>query len=158
MSGPNFAFGLRFLQDRQAEFVRAGLAVYLRVKNFDESSFSGARLGFAFSPTGSAGTTDILITPPPEVIDYRSREAEAIPLQVEFKIEKKFVISHTFVIARAQQMGYTDFREVFRSKTVVGFVYETRVYSIDSVLTDTSSGDIIKWNIIAYAVEKGPTT
>lgn len=158
MSGPNFAFGLRFLADRHAEYTRAGLAVSLRIKNFDESSFSGARLGFAFAPTGGqSGTTDILIQPPPEVTDYRSTQ-EGLELKTEFKIEKKFVISHTWVQGRQQQLGYTDPREVFRSKTVVGLVYDQRVYSIDSVLTDSASGEFIRWNIIAYAVERGPTT
>jgi hypothetical protein len=155
---PDFSFGLRFMQDAQQRFVRAGLAVYLRVKNFDAANVAGARLGFAWTPTGSnVGTTDILIDPPPEEFDVKS-EDDGLPLENEYKIKKKFVISHTWVLARAAQMNYTDPYQVFRSNNVVGLVYSNRLYAIDSLLADDSSGSTIRWYVIANAVEGGVTT
>jgi hypothetical protein len=154
----DFSFGLRFLQDNQARFARAGLAVALRVHNFDETKFAGARLGFVWTPTGGpGGTTDLVIDPPPEVIDVASKDV-GIELQNEYVITKKFTISHTWVLARQQQFHYSDPYQVFRSNSVVGLVYNSRLYAIDSVLSDDSSGSIIKWYVTANAVEKGVTT
>lgn len=155
----DFSFGLRYMQDNHQRFVRAGLAVVLRVKNFDSDAMEAGRLGFIWTPTGGTtpGTSDIVISPPPDVIDVASKD-EGIELQNEYKITKKFTISHTFVLNRMAQMGYTDPYQVFRSKTVLGLVYNSRLYAIDSVLSDDSSGDMIRWYITANAVEKGATT
>lgn len=153
---PGFSpWAIRRVQDCHLSFSKPGLKVYLRVKNAEDSSMDYVRLGFQWSPTGAQATgyTDILIQPPPDVVAVSANMIGVSGGRLTLGANH-FIISHTFVLNRMATMGYTDARQVFRDKSVIGFVYDRRIFAIEDLLPDSISDQHIRWDVTANMVEE----
>lgn len=153
--------GMRYLQDSHQRFVRGGLQAFLRVKNFNEDNPPDGltdfiEVGFAFAPTGGqdVGTTDILIDPPPEIQDISLHNIGILGGRLNLG-SKTFIVSHTFVRNQlialgmdplAPGAGYAVWRDR-DGKKAVGIVYDTRIYSIESVVHKEIGGETINWKL-----------
>jgi hypothetical protein len=152
-----FGAGVRFLQDAHMRFFQGGLQVYLRVKNFDDSQADFVRLGFQYSPTGQpSGFTDVLITPPPQVVDVSLHNISVSQGRLLFGA-RHFYISHTFVRQRMATQGYTDPYKVFRDPLVVGLYYNQRLFSIESLTHQEMSGETVYWDAVCNGQEPAVT-
>ena len=146
--------GQRFLFDSHQRYTRNGLQAFLRVKNFVEDDTSEGptdfiEVGFAYAPTGTTavGTTDIPIMPPPSVQDISLRDIGLLNGRLNFG-SKIFIVSHTFVRQQLLALGITDGYAVWRDrdgKKAVGIVYDSRIYSIESIKHKEIGGETINW-------------
>lgn len=164
--GVPFSSGMQWIFDQHQRFVRSGLIVYLRVKNFPEGS-QNLEVGVpvaAASPT--AGYTDFRIDPPPNVQDISMHNlgmAAQAGVRLNFG-SKIFTISNTWV--EAQIVGIekdfgdviTDPYDIFRTRggngNVVGLVYQGRMHDISAITTRQAAGGTISWKIVGNAHEQ----
>lgn len=170
MSGaPPFGFGLQFLLDNHQRFVRSGLKVYLRVKNFPEvgDALEVGVPGYAPADTADAqvGYTDYLIQPPPNVQDI-SMHNLAMAAQAGLKLNfgsKIFTISNSFVddqialILAKSGTKITDPIEVFRDRdgngNALSIIYQGRTHDIGPITSRQVSGRTVSWKVIGKALE-----
>lgn len=153
---PGFSpWAIRRVQDCHLEFSKPGLKVYLRTKNVVDNNMDYVRLGFQWAPTGAQqkGITDTLITPPPDVKAVSSHMIGISGGRLTLGAHH-FLISHTFVKNQMAALGYTDPRQVFRDKSVIGIVYDRRIFSIEDLLPDSISDQTIRWDVTANMVEE----
>ena len=164
--GIPFSSGVQFIFDQHQRFVRSGLKVYLRVKNFPEQGVN-LEVGVPAADTSPyAGYTDFKIDPPPTVQDV-SMHNLGMAAQAGVKLNfgsKIFTISNTFVLSQIEyvqkQLGedITDPIDVFRTRAgtgnVVGIVYQGRMHDIVYPLSRQASGQTISWKITGNAHEQ----
>jgi hypothetical protein len=151
---PLIPWSSRSIQDFHQRFVNAGLPVFLRLKNSVDDDLPFTTLGFTISGDQvDAGFTDIMISPPPDVMPVNSRNTGIDFARLQFG-PHRFIVSHTWVMQRMQVMGYTDPFSVWRDPSVIGFYYNNRLYAIESIQDVADAGEIINWSIIASASEK----
>lgn len=157
--GIPFGFGLQMLFDASQRFTRAGLPVYLRVKNFkDEGDY--LEVGVPYAPSGTAsfesGTSDILISPPPGVQDVSMHNIGILAGRLNFG-SRIFRVSNSFVEAQMKEYELSDPYSVWRDRDgeykTVGIVYMSRLFSIESILPKAVSGVVINWELICNALE-----
>jgi hypothetical protein len=162
--GGLFLEGVQLLMDGQNRFLRSGLQCSLRVQNF-ASKGNFQEVGVPYTPDPSVvgadqtGFTDILIDPPPEVKDVKSDNKGLDAVRMQFG-SKEFRISHTFV--ENMQQTYPrilDPYDVFRqwdggvdnaapqTASVIGIVYEDRLYSIESINRKSAGARTLTWLI-----------
>src|ERR1700751_5489255 len=102
LMGVPFNSGIQFLYDQHQRFTRAGLVVYLRVKNFQEMG-DNLEVGVPVDgDTPTAGYTDYRVDPPPSVVDISIHNlgvAATAGVQLNFG-SKIFNVSDTFVQAQ----------------------------------------------------------
>jgi hypothetical protein len=144
-----FGAGIRFLLDQHQRWTRAGLPVYLRVKNFDDSGDEYVKLGFQIAPTGGqiTGFDDILIQPPPEVREVSMHNIGLNQSRLRFGA-KYFIISHSFVLKRMQDTEYMDASQVWSDPSLVGLLYDNRLFEIVSINHDETAGETISWTLV----------
>ena len=154
-----FGFGIRRLMDAHQRWVRAGLPVYLRLRNFNLASNPlWSQLGFSVSPSGTnTGTQDILIDPPPYIGVVSQHNIGMSEGKLRFGA-RTFHISHSFVIALMQQLGMTDATLVWRDPSIVGLVVVTTpgalvtapgnlLCDIVQYLPEYGGADIVSWGL-----------
>ena len=161
--GIPFGQGIQFLFDNQQRFTRAGLPVYLRVRNFEDTG-DYLEVGVPYAPSGTAafntGYTDILIDPPPSVQDVSLHNIGILSGRLSFG-SRIFIVSHTFVLNQMNEYGIEDPYEVWRDRTdkqgkkfkVVGILYNSRLFDIVSPTHKEVSGQTINWKIVGNALE-----
>lgn len=153
-----FGAGIRFLEDQQMQWARAGLRAYLRVKNFNDAGQEYVELGFQFSPSGNqiTGFDDIEILPPPEVREVSLHNIGLNNTRLHFGA-RYFIVSHSFVLKRMEELVYTDPYQVWRDPLLVGIIYNSRLFSIESVTHEEVAGETISWALICNAQETEAT-
>lgn len=158
LMGISFASGIQFLFDANQRYVRAGLPVYLRVKNFQDTG-DFIEVGVPFAPTGAAaaqsGYTDILIAPPPAVQDISLHNIGLNSAALRFGA-RNFIISATFVNAQMAQYSITDPYAVFRNRdgyAAVGLLYNDRLFQIESITHREVAGVTINYKLLCNALE-----
>lgn len=147
-------WAIRRVIDSHLSVLKPGLKVYLRVKNANDDEKDYVRLGFQWAPTGTqvTGYTDVLIAPPPDEQPVSEHTIGISGGRLMFGAHR-FLISHTFVMNRANQLGYTDYYKVFRDAYVIGIVYNNRLFAIEEVLPDAVANQIVRWDIVCNAIE-----
>jgi hypothetical protein len=158
--GIPFGQGLQFLVDAQQRYVRAGLPVYLRVKNWAEEG-DYLEVGVPYAPTGNtaetaaAGYTDILIDPPPQVQDVSLHNIGLLAGRLNFG-SRIFLISNSWVLSQMAEFQLTDPYSVFRARDgnqAVGLLYNQRLFSIESLTHKEVAGLTILWKLTCNALE-----
>jgi len=171
--GIPFSFGVRFLYDAHLRYFRPGLPTAIRIRNYETADAGYSEFGFQYSPTGQlqfqAGFTDIVIDPPPEVKEVSLHNIGLNQARLQFGA-KNFIISQTWVLARMNQMQYTDPIQVFRDPSVIGIAYpylgnlqgqlpsasanaQTRLFSIESITHDEIAGETLAYTVLCNATE-----
>lgn len=151
--GLPFGAGVRFLLDANQRLTRAGLAVYLRIKNVDDSNSNFTKFGFQLPQTASGGFTDIKISPPPEVNEVSLHNIGLNQARLHFGA-RTFRVSHTFVLQQMRANQYTDPLQVWRNELVIGLFYDGRLFSIEDVTHEDAAGEIILWKLICNATDQ----
>lgn len=169
--GIPFGSGIQWLMDQHQRFVRSGLLVYLRVKNFQESTpetpVVTLEVGVPVPDTaGDGGYTDITIQPPPNVTDISMHNlgmAAQAGVRLNFG-SKIFTISDSFVQSQMamieQEFGVTieDPIDIFRTRggtgNALGLVYQGRMHEILYPRSRQVSGQTISWQITGNAIEQ----
>lgn len=146
---PFGSFGIRRLLDAHQNFLQAGLPVYLRLKDFtDNPAIDEAGFTFVPSVTGAfVGTQDILIQPQPEIkLVSMHTLAMAQSAGVELRDgARKVTISHSWVLARQRQMGYSTPQQVFNDSSVVGIVSDNLLMEVVNMIHNDIYGNIVSW-------------
>lgn len=158
--GIPFAEGLRMMVDGQQRFMRGGLEVFLRVQNFAPTG-DFQEVGVPYVPTGTAaaetGYKDILIDPPPQVIDVSMHNIGMSAGKLLLGA-RSFVISHTFVRnMRDQNPKIADDIAVWYNwdtqSPVVGIVYENRMHDIVFYTHREVAGETVSWKLTCNRVD-----
>jgi hypothetical protein len=153
-----FAEGMRMMTDGQQSFIRAGLEVYLRLQNFDSSGdFQEMGIPQAATPTSGAGFTDIIIDPPPQVLDVSMHDIGMSGGRLLIGA-RSFIVSHSFVLkVREENPDIPDNIAVWSawdsSATVVGILYENRMHDIVYYTHKEIGGETISWKIFCNRVD-----
>lgn len=155
------------LFDAHQRYTRAGLQVFLRVKNYqDRGDF--AEVGVPFVPTGTlaadTGFVDIPIDPPPAVEEAHMRNVGLLAARLNFG-SRVFIISNTFVASQLNlsnmvAAGVKDPYDVFRTRdgnAAIGIFYNNRLFSIESITHKDVSGQTLSWEIVGNAMEPQTT-
>lgn len=166
MGGIPFSAGQQMLYDAQQRFVRAGLPVFLRVKNYPENVQGDyLEVGVPWVPTGTAAADtsfiDIPIDPPPNVAEATKKNVSPLVwtrLNVGARI---FKISNTFVQAQLALLAksnppVTNPNAVFRGRDgrpCIGIFYDNKLYAIESLAHDQVSATAIEWRLYCNAVD-----
>jgi hypothetical protein len=147
-----FAEGMRMMVDGQQRFTRAGLEVYLRIQNFEDVG-DFQEMGIPQAPTISsgAGFTDLLIDPPPQVIDISMHDIGMSGGRLLIGA-RAFIISHSFVIKiRQQNPDIPDDIAVWSAfgtnTAVVGILYENRMHDIVLYTHKEIGGETVSWKL-----------
>lgn len=110
-------------------------------------------MGFVPSVTGvQSGFEDILISPPPDVKEISLHNIGLNSAKLRFGA-RAFLISHTWVLSRMQDAGYSDPMQVFNDPSVVGLYYDSRLFSIESITHEDFGGQPVTWSVVANASE-----
>jgi len=152
-----FNLGIRSLADTYLSFWQPGLPCWLRIKQvvpeLVKPVHDVSALGFQPAVSGGqSGVVDIPIVPPPEVREVTRHNIglSGGRLRIGARV---FLISHTFVINRMAQVGFTDPEQVFSDGSVVGFFYDGRIFNMESVTHEDQAGQPIFWTIVGNAIE-----
>lgn len=154
--GLPFAEGLRMMVDNQQRFTRAGLEVFLRVQNFaSEGDFQ--EMGVPYVTNQANGYTDILIDPPPQVIDVSMHNIGMSGGKLLLGA-RTFQVSHSFVLKmRELNPGITDNIAVWYNwdgnTPVLGIVYENRMHEIVFYTHKEIAGETISWKLTCNRVD-----
>ena len=158
--GGLFGEGLQMMLDGQQRYVRGGFQCFLRVQNFPPTG-AFQELGLQIAATGSmpngSGFTDILIDPPPEILDVSMHNIGQSGGKLQFGA-KIFKISHTFVeVILMTYPAILDSYDVFRdwdgglnqtgqqTASTIGFIYGDRMYSVEDIKQSVAGGRILEW-------------
>lgn len=159
MSSPPFGAGTQFIFDNFQRFVRSGLKVWLRVKNFPETGdYLEVGVPFAATGTTAVGFTDYLISPPPNVQDVSMHNIGLLAGRLNFG-SRIFTVSHSFVKAQMALMGpsvtdpYAVWRERDGNGSVIGLIYNGRLFDIVDPRHREIAGKTISWKLICNALE-----
>lgn len=155
-------WALRNILDNHQRFTKAGLKVFLRIQSTADTDQDAKfqTFGYIWAPTGSqqTGFDDVLIQPPPDVMAVSQRTIGLSANKLRFGAHK-FVISHTFIMARMVIRQITDPAGVFTDSQVIGLVHNSRIYSIDTWEPNYAGGGIISWDVVGNALEQtAPST
>jgi len=164
MGAPPFAAGQQMLFDAHQKFVRSGMQVFLRVKNF-QGEGDYIEVGVPWAPTGvdaaQTGYTDYLVEPPPNVQDVSLHNIGILAGRLNFG-SRIFTISHTFVADQLRLLNqgpvkiedpYAVWRARDGNGNTIGLVYNGRLFSIESITHREVSGTTVSWRLICNALE-----
>lgn len=161
MSGINFASGMQMLFDAQQAYVRDGLEVFIRIENFvPEGDY--IEVGVTFVPTGveeaTTGFTDILILPPPSVTSVSMHDIGMSGGKLMFGA-KRFIVSDTFVETMMEKYPgikgkYNVWRKWDTTASVMGFVYDNQLFSIENIDKRILAGKPINWILTCNSMEE----
>lgn len=147
------AWGIRSLADTWMRYWQPGLKCYLRMQEQTNISSDYSALGFMPSVTGApGGITDIPIDPPPDVQDVSLHNIGIMGGRLNFGA-RTFLISHTFVLNMIKKFQLTDPYQVWRSNSVVGLYYNSRLFSIESITHEEVGGETTFWKLICNSNE-----
>lgn len=153
-AGPQFGFGAQRLFDARQRFVRGGQPVYYRIKNFpDTQGQNYSDLGFIIAPSGTiTGTTDILITPQPDVtyVSMHNIGQSNGTLRIGARY---FVVSASFVNAQMAAQSVTDANMIWRGPQFLGLVTEGLLFSVVTYEHKDVSGSEVLWWLTCNANE-----
>jgi len=155
MGGGASAWGIRSLADTYFRYWGPGLPTYLRFQNVDVRSADYSKIGFMPPVTGAvSGISDWLITPQPDVSEISIHNIGIMGGRLNFGA-RRFVISHTFVLAEISRrnLDSSDPYYVFRDPAVLGIYYNHRLYSIETIMHEEYGTDITLWNLVCNAVQ-----
>lgn len=155
MGGVNIGGGIQRIIDNQQRYLRnVREPVYLRVRNFTEPQNAlWAQLGYTLTPaSGSTGTTDMLIDPPPMTRMESMHNIGMSAGKLRFGA-RQFVISQTFVSAVQSALELSAPEQVWIGQQVVGLVGYGVVWSIEAYYPEDLGGETILWNLICNANE-----
>ena len=139
--------------DQNLKFTTPGLNVYLRTKKTVEDSQEFVEYGFQIAASGSdGGFIDTLIDPPPSVQPLSLHNIGLNSAKLMFGAHS-FDISQTFVQAIMDANGYTDGYQVFRDPSVIGIIYNNRMFSLESIYPESVNNEIIRWIVLGNAHE-----
>lgn len=148
-----FGYGIRRLIDLDMQLKRAGFPVYLRVKNFtDPQSQLAQQLGFAVTPSGAVGTSDIQVVPQPAVATVSIHNIGQSNGKLRFGA-RTFLISDTFVEAQAAAFSVADSTTLWRQPFVVGLFSNGVLFSIEDIVNEQLTGQTITWILTCNALE-----
>ena len=157
------SFGIEHTFDRAARFVGRGFPCYLRTYAQPQTvNEEFASFGFQVSASGSNASIDTKIDPPIMITDIALRDSGLNAAQLPIG-SKKFQVSQHWVKKIQEQKGYyladgtPDYYSVFRSPTVIGLMYENRLYKIISILPDVIGRNPTWWFILGAFAEQPPT-
>lgn len=145
------SWGIRNLSDNWMRYYQPGLACYLRLKvvNVDQDEF--AELGFVPSVTGDlSGVTDILVDPPPDTKEVSLENIGLNSAKLRFGA-REFLVSQTFVLNQMAKQGYTDMYQVWNDPLVLGFYYNNRLFTIESITHEDVGGQPTLWRLVCNA-------
>jgi hypothetical protein len=158
--GIPFAQGLRMMVDDHQRFTRGGLEVFLRLQNFQPTG-DFEEMGVPYVPTGTAaaqtGYTDILIDPPPQVIDVSMHNIGMSGGKLLIGA-RTFQVSHSFVQnMRDKFPGIPDDISVWfnwdGNTPVMGIMYENRMHDIVLYTHREIAGETVSWKLTCNRVD-----
>jgi len=153
MSGGASAWGIRSLADTFLRYFQPGLPTYLRIQNQLSVPGDPSSLGFMPQVSGDlTGTYDMQILPPPDVQEISLHNIGIMGGRLQFGA-RRFLVSHTFVINRMNQMLYSDPLQVWRDPSVVGLYYDGRLFSIESITHEDVGFQQTLWDLICNSSE-----
>jgi hypothetical protein len=151
MSGGASAWGIRSLADTFLRYFQPGLVCYLRIQNQVMQPNDPSALGFMPTVTGGpTGFQDIQILPPPDVKEVSLHNIGIMGGKLRFGA-RTFLISHSFVQQRMDDMNYSDMWSVWRDPTVVGLYYDGRLFSIESITHEDVGSEPTLWMLVCNA-------
>ena len=151
-------WAIRNLLNNHQRVTQQGLKVYLRVQNAvlpdnNSGNYEYATYGFQLSATGSlTGFQDIEITPPPDVTALSLHNIGLNAGELNFGAHT-FVISHTWVAERMNQLGLTDPYDVFQASTTIGLIYNGRLFAPEDIQCSAMNDEIISWQLTCNQVQ-----
>lgn len=172
--GSLFAAGMQMLLDGQQSFIRSSLQCFLRIQNFPSVDGGAAQeLGIPFVPpagpaTAETGFTDLEIIPPPEVKDVSMHNIGMSGGKLMFGA-RYFIVSNSFVYNTMQKyQEILDPYDVWRNwdgqliddevknqtASVVGIIYDNRLFSIEDIKHKELAGETISWTLTCNATEQ----
>lgn len=147
------AWGIRSLADTFLRYFQPGLPCWLRIQNQVMSSGDPSALGFMPAVTGAqTGFYDVKIDPPPDVQEVSLHNIGILGGRLNFGA-RIFLVSHAFVRARMDELGYSDPMQVWRDPSVMGFYYDQRLFSIESITHEDIGSEQTLWKLIGNANE-----
>lgn len=154
------AWGIRSLTDTFMNYFQPGVPTFLRVKNVSvDQPLAGsgadyAALGFQPEVAGPepSGTTDFPVRPSAEVLPASMHSIGISKGLLTFGA-KVFSISHTFVLNRMSVMGYTDYWQVWRDPSVLGFYHDGRLFAIVNISHRDIAGEPVMWTLVCNSLE-----
>lgn len=155
MSSFSMPFGIQRLNDQNQRIFTNGTPVYYVTDNFNLSDNAFTELGLTFVPSDPtiAGTTQVLIDPPPDTSALSLTaiaSASAIGMNLNLG-SRKFTVSQTWVSAIQAAKGYADPRQVFEDDSVEGFLYDNSLYNIKYAVPNDGLGGTISWDVFCNA-------
>lgn len=156
------SLGILTLQDNNADFFNSGLPVYYRTRNFDVNRVGVAvnEFGFTWNPINTSGaltpgTTDVKIYPQPSVKLLTQKQISvAQKANVALRTNGRMLnISHSWVQSIQLANNFSDPRQVFIDKSVVGFVTDNLLLEIVSYIHNDVYGEIMNWDVICNGSE-----
>jgi hypothetical protein len=172
--GSLFAAGMQMLLDGQQSFIRSGLQCFLRIQNFAVNDGGDSQeLGIPFVPpagpeTAETGFTDLEIIPPPEVRDVSMHNIGMSGGKLMFGA-RYFIVSNSFVYhIQEDYPEILDPYDVWRNwdgqlideeiqnqtASVIGLVYDNRLFSIEDIKHKEIAGETISWTLTCNASER----
>src|SRR5208283_2639235 len=98
------------------------------------------------------GIQDVQIDPPPDVKEVSLHNIGILGGRLQIG-ERTFLVSHTFVKNRMQEMNYTDPMQVWRDPSVLGLYYDQRLFSIESITHEDVGGEQMLWTLLCNSHE-----
>lgn len=148
-----FGYGAQRLVDAQQRFIRSGLPVYLRLREFTVVGNEEAlQLGFRTQVPGSGGISDVLIAPPPSTSAVSVHNIGQSNGKLRFGA-RIFGISATFTEKQVTARSLANQELVWRAKDVVGLVTEGLLFSIEDIKHRDVAGRIVMWFLTCNANE-----
>lgn len=161
--GVGLGFGIRRLLDsNQRLFQGTSAPVFYVMQNFDVSGQHWANMGFTFTPStpsANTGTTSIKVVPPPSSISMTLKQiAEANKFNLSLRTgARMFQISHTWVKMVQRLRAFTNPRQIFMDKSIVGFQYDNMLFQIVSYVHNDVFSDTVDWIVLCNASELSST-
>lgn len=150
------SMGYQGLLDATSTFFGGQGDVYYRTQNFPPEQNDAVEIGLPV-PNPAAGTTDTPICPTPDVVEATLRNiSDAVIAGVNIlEGSQIFNISQTWVQQIQQARNYELPEQVFNDPTVVGLIYNSKLYSIVSYKPSYVFGSISVWTVIGNATSLG---
>lgn len=147
------AWGIRSLADTFLRYFQPGLPCWLRIQNQLAVPGDPSSIGFMPSVTGAqTGFYDVRIDPPPDVKEVSLHNIGILGGRLNFGA-RTFMVSNAFVLGRMRDMEYKDPLQVWRDPSVIGFYYDGRLFSIESITHEDVGSQATMWFLVCNSNE-----